>query len=43
MGNGVGIIFLKKIMKKINIIQAISDFEDRFFPSDEKEFLIEII
>lgn len=41
--NEVGVVFLKKIMKKVNFIESIENIEERFLPDGDKDFLIKIL
>jgi hypothetical protein len=43
MGNGAGAKFLKKLMKKVNLLESVQSFEDRFMKEDDKYLLENII
>ena len=43
MGNGAGSKFLKKLMKKVNLLESVQSFEDRFMKEDDKYLLENII
>lgn len=40
---GVGATFLKKILKKVDLAQALDNFEDRFLASGDKQFLLMVL
>jgi len=35
----IGTIFLRRILKKINLLESIENIEERFLPDGDKEFL----
>lgn len=41
--NGAGAAFLKKILKKVDLVKAVEDFEDRFLPPTDKSFLLTVL
>lgn len=39
----VGTVFLKKILKKIDLAQYVEAFEDRFLAASDKQFLLMVL
>lgn len=35
----IGTTFLKRVLKRVNLLASIDNIEDRFLPDGEKEFL----
>jgi hypothetical protein len=40
---GVGTKFLKRVMKRVDLLGQIQEIEDRFLPDGEKQFLIIVV
>jgi hypothetical protein len=43
MTRGAGVKFLKKILKKCDLLEHISNIEDRFLPKEDRNFLNQVI
>jgi hypothetical protein len=39
----IGIVFIKRILKHVGLLQSVEAIEDRFLPDGEKQFLTMIV
>lgn len=39
----IGVKFLKRILKRVDLLSRIEDIEERFLPDGEKQFLIIVV
>ncbi len=39
----IGIVFIKRILKHVDLLQSVEAIEDRFLPDGEKQFLTMIV
>jgi hypothetical protein len=39
----IGISFLKRILKRVNLLDSIDSIEERFLPDGEKQFLTIVV